>query len=56
MSREPIEQAEWDAIPDEFNEWWNRPIDNSKNPYRENSPVYWAWEGWKAAMKHIGGD
>lgn len=56
MSHEAIEQAEWDVIPDEFNEWWNRPLDGSKNPYRENTPAYWAWEGWKAAMRHIGGD
>ena len=45
------EQAEWDAIPDEFNAWWDGDLDDSKNPYREDSPIYWAWEGWKAAMK-----
>jgi len=44
-------QAKWDVIPDEFNKWWNGDLDDSTNPYRKDSPIYWAWEGWKAAMK-----
>lgn len=45
------EQTEWDVVPDEFNAWWDGYLDDRKNPYREDSPIYWAWEGWKAAMK-----
>lgn len=50
MNNKPM-QTEWDAIPHEFNQWWDGDIDTSKNPYREDSPIYWAWEGWKAAIK-----
>jgi hypothetical protein len=45
------EQGQWDAIPDAFNEWWNADYDDSTNPFRLNSPAYWAWSGWKAAGK-----
>jgi hypothetical protein len=40
-----------DAIPDAFNEWWNADYDDTGNPYRKDSPAYWAWSGWKAASK-----
>ena len=45
------EQAQWDAIPDAFNEWWDADYDDTGNPYRKDSPAYWAWSGWKAASK-----
>jgi hypothetical protein len=45
------EQEQWDAIPDAFNEWWNADYDDTGNPYRKDSPAYWAWSGWKAASK-----
>lgn len=45
------EQGQWDAIPDAFNEWWNADYDDTGNPYRKDSPAYWAWSGWKAASK-----
>jgi len=45
------EQGQWDAIPDDFNEWWNADYDDSTNPFRLNSPAYWAWSGWSAANK-----
>jgi hypothetical protein len=45
------EQEQWDAIPDAFNEWWNADYDDTENPYRKDSPAYWAWSGWKAARK-----
>jgi hypothetical protein len=45
------EQGQWDAIPDAFNEWWNADYDDSTNPFRLNSPAYWAWSGWSAANK-----
>jgi hypothetical protein len=45
------EQGQWDAIPDAFNEWWDADYDDTGNPYRKDSPAYWAWSGWKAASK-----
>ena len=36
---------------DEFGDWWNGDYDDSKNPYREGSPAYWAWAGWEAAVR-----
>ncbi len=48
---EQPEQGQWDAIPDAFNEWWNADYDDSTNPFRLNSPAYWAWAGWSAANK-----
>jgi hypothetical protein len=45
------EQEQWDAIPDAFNEWWDADYDDTGNPYRKDSPAYWAWSGWKAASK-----
>ena len=45
------EQEQWDAIPDAFNEWWNADYDDTGNPFRKDSPAYWAWSGWKAASK-----
>jgi hypothetical protein len=35
----------------EFNSWWNADDMTNDNPYREDSPAYWAWEGWCAAVK-----
>lgn len=45
------EQEHWDAIPDAFNKWWDADYDDTGNPFRKNSPAYWAWAGWKAASK-----
>jgi len=35
----------------EFNSWWNADDMTNDNPYREDSPAFWAWEGWCAAVK-----
>ena len=35
----------------EFNSWWDADDMTNDNPYREDSPAYWAWEGWCAAVK-----
>jgi hypothetical protein len=48
---EQAEQGQWDAIPDAFNEWWDADYDDTGNPYRKDSPAYWAWAGWSAANK-----
>jgi hypothetical protein len=34
---------------DQFNTWWDSSELLKDNPYREDSPAYWAWEGWCAA-------
>ena len=36
---------------DAFNEWWNKDSLTQTNPYEEDTPVYWAWEGWAAACR-----
>jgi uncharacterized Zn finger protein (UPF0148 family) len=38
---------------DEFNDWWDKDALTQTNPYSENTPVYWAWEGWLAAKRAI---
>jgi len=38
-------------MTEDFNKWWNSDEIAEKNSYREGSPVFWAWEGWQAAMK-----
>jgi hypothetical protein len=40
-------------MTEDFNKWWNadQGYDGVTNPYRSDSAVYWAWEGWQAAMK-----
>jgi hypothetical protein len=39
---------EWADIPKEFNDWWDADRLTQTNPFREDSPAYWAWEGWQA--------
>jgi hypothetical protein len=34
-----------------FNNWWDGDIDTTDNPFRQDSPAFWAWEGWKACAK-----
>ena len=36
---------------DEFFEWWDSDYDDSNNPYRKESPLYWSWAGWEAAVR-----
>jgi len=40
-------------MTEDFNKWWNadQGYDGVTNPYRSDSAVYWAWEGWQAAVK-----
>ena len=35
----------------EFNAWWNADLLSIDNPYTEETPMWWAWEGWKAGVK-----
>ena len=34
----------------EFNEWWNDNVFVKDNPFRNDSPAFWAWEGWHAGV------
>jgi hypothetical protein len=34
-----------------FDEWWDFEPLIADNFYPQDTPVYWAWEGWQAAMK-----
>jgi len=35
----------------EFNDWWNADSLIEDNPFRKESPAFWAWEGWQAGLK-----
>ena len=38
-------------MTEEFNQWWNSESLTDDNLYPQDSPAYWAWEGWQAAVK-----
>jgi hypothetical protein len=42
-----MNKTEWPRDP-KFNEWWNGEMNDEDNPYNEDTPAYWAWEGWLA--------
>ena len=35
----------------EFLDWWNGDELSEDNPYREDSPLYWAWEGFLVGLR-----
>lgn len=35
-------------VPKDFNDWWDADQLTQTNPFREDSPAYWAFEGWCA--------
>jgi hypothetical protein len=37
----------------EFNQWWQGDYDDTDNPYRDDSPAYWAYAGWQARESEI---
>ncbi len=37
---------------EQFNDWWNGDILSGKSAlFREDTPAFWAWEGWVAGVK-----
>ena len=36
-----------------FDEWWDKDIDDSENPYTKDSPIYWAFAGWQARESEL---
>ncbi len=41
-------QSEQAKIPKEFDDWWDADRLTQTNPFPQDSPVYWAFEGWQA--------
>lgn len=37
-------------MTEEFNQWWNSESLTTDNLYPQDSPAYWAWEGWQAGV------
>lgn len=35
----------------EFDAWWDDDNLTYKNPFKKETPAYWAWEGWVAGVK-----
>jgi len=38
-------------MTEDFNKWWNSDELAEDNPYELESALFWAWEGWQAAVK-----
>tara|TARA_R110000822_G_scaffold92140_12_gene212141 strand:+ start:1339 stop:1605 length:267 start_codon:yes stop_codon:yes gene_type:complete len=34
----------------DFDNWWNADSLVEDNPFRRESPAFWAWEGWHAGV------
>ncbi len=39
-----------DSIDDRFDQWWESEQMTSNNPYPDGGVLFWAWEGWIAAL------
>lgn len=35
----------------EFAAWWNDDNLTYENQFKQDTPAYWAWEGWLAGLK-----
>ena len=35
-------------MKEQFDDWWDAPIDMTGNPFRQDCAAYWAWAGWVA--------
>ncbi len=33
-----------------FNNWWNDDNLTTDNPFKKDTPIFWAWEGWVAGV------
>ena len=38
-------------LKQEFDAWWNDDDLTYHNPFKEDTPAFWAWEGWVAGVK-----
>lgn len=41
---------EW-PFDKQFNQWWDDNDFAQVNPFNNDTPAYWAWEGWIAGRK-----
>lgn len=42
---------EW-PFDEQFNHWWDtNDMTQVINPFNDDTPAYWAWEGWIAGRK-----
>ncbi len=39
------------GLDKEFNNWWDSCTEAENNPFSPETPMFWAWEGWQAAVK-----
>jgi hypothetical protein len=35
---------------EQFNDWWNGDDLTTDNPFKQDTPAFWAWEGWVASQ------
>ena len=38
-------------MTEDFNKWWDSNYIDKGNPYEEDTPIFWAWEGWVAGAE-----
>jgi hypothetical protein len=38
---------------DQFFGWWNGDDLTLDNDFPKDSPIWWAWEGWQAALREM---
>ncbi len=38
-------------MTNQFNNWWNGDDLTTDNPFKKDTPAFWAWEGWVAGVK-----
>jgi len=46
-----ITQFEGLIMSEQFNNWWNGNDLTTDNPFKQETPAYWAWEGRAAGVK-----
>jgi hypothetical protein len=39
------------VVDEQFNVWWDTDDMLPANPYTDDTPIWWAWEGWCAGRR-----
>jgi hypothetical protein len=47
-----IKNEKADLTDPAFDEWWNDDALTWANPFAEETPIWWAWEGWAACKAY----
>ena len=50
-AQQQAEPIAWDKPSASFDEWWDSYRHDNANPFDTDSFAYWAWAGWKAALR-----